>query len=111
MVTEIAMKQSGQLPKVKGPEMNDRDLINDILAFQKYMTNGYNTGLNEMQNPKLHEDVQNILNDIHHNQWDAFNLMFQKGWYKMKAADPQELSSTHTQYSNYKSQFPNFSQV
>jgi spore coat protein CotF len=108
LATEIAMQQTGQLPKVKGPEMNDRDFINDILSFEKYLTNGYNVGLNEMQNPKLHQDVNNILNTTHNNQWDAFNLMFQKGWYKMKAADSQEISSTHTQFNNYKSQFPKF---
>ena len=109
MATEIAVQQTGQLPKVKGPEMNDRDVINDILSFEKYLTNGYNTGLNEMQNPKLHQEVNKILNDTHNNQWNAFNLMFQKGWYKMKAAESQEISNAHTQFMNYKTQFPNFS--
>ncbi|MBC8081186.1 MAG: spore coat protein, partial [Gorillibacterium sp.] len=35
-------------PQAKGPEMNDRDRINDILNYVKYMTQGYNTGLNEL---------------------------------------------------------------
>ena len=40
MATEIAVQQTGQLPKVKGPEMNDRDVINEIvdhidLGFEK----------------------------------------------------------------------------
>ncbi len=26
---EIANPQSGQLPNIKGPQMNDRDLLND----------------------------------------------------------------------------------
>jgi spore coat protein CotF len=103
------MPSTGQLPKVKGPEMNDRDFINDILSLEKYLTNGYNVGLNEMQNPKLHQDVQQILIQSHTNQWGAFNLMFQKGWYKMKAADSMEVNNTHTQFNNYKTQFPNFS--
>lgn len=109
MPTEIGVPQTGQLSQVKGPGMNDRDLINDILSYEKYLTGGYNTGLNEMQNPKLHQDVQNILNDVHGMQLQLFDLMFQKGWYKMKAADKQEISQAHTQFNNYKSQFPQFS--
>jgi hypothetical protein len=35
MATEIAVKQTGQLPQVKGPEMNDRDRINDVLSSVK----------------------------------------------------------------------------
>ena len=108
MTTQIANPQSGQLTKVKGPEINDRDLINDVLSFEKYLSNGYNTGLNEMQNPKLHQAVSTILSDIHQCQWQAFNMMFEKGWYKMNAAPQEELSKTYTQFNNYKSQFPEF---
>lgn len=108
MATEIAMPQSGQLPQVKGPEMNDRDFINDILSMEKYLANGYCTGLAEMQNPKLHQEVQQLLINTHNNQWAAFNLMFQKGWYKMKAADSAEVSQAKQQFANYKTQFPPF---
>ncbi|PYI54429.1 spore coat protein [Paenibacillus flagellatus] len=109
MATQIAVPQTGQLPKVKGPEFNDRDRINDILSYEKYLTAGYNTGLNEMQNPKLREAIGSILRDVHDNQFQLFDLMFQKGWYKMKAADKQEIGQAHQQFSNYKTQFPTFS--
>jgi spore coat protein CotF len=108
MAVEIAVPQSGQLPQVKGPEMNDRDWMNDVLSSAKYLTTSYNTALNEMQCPKLHTDIQNILIDTHKCQWDAFNLMFQKGWYKMKAADQQDIMKTKTQFEGYRSQFPSF---
>jgi spore coat protein CotF len=108
MTVEIAKPQTGQLPKVKGPAMNDRDLLNDLLTHLKYLAAGYNTGLQEMQNPKLHETVQGILSDIHNTQFRVFELMFQKGWYKMTAADQQEIAKTSTQFANYKSQFPEF---
>ncbi|CAH0121619.1 MULTISPECIES: spore coat protein [unclassified Paenibacillus] len=108
MATQIAMPQSGQLPQVKGPEMNDRDLINDLLAQEKYLCSGYSVGLNEMQNPKLHEAVQGILNDTHTCQFQLFDMMFQKGWYKMKAADQQEIAQAHKQFTDYKTQFPTF---
>lgn len=108
MPTQIAMPQTGQLPKVKGPEMNDRDRVNDILSYEKYLTTGYNTGLNEMQNPQLRQVIGSILNDAHQTQFQLFDAMFQKGWYKMKAAEQQEVSQAHTQFNNYKTQFPAF---
>ncbi|RAV19900.1 spore coat protein [Paenibacillus contaminans] len=108
MAVELAMPKSPNEPQVKGPEMNDRDYINDILTQEKYLTSGYNTGLNEMQNPQLHQTIQQILNDVHQSQTQLFNLMFQNGWYKMKAADAQEITQAHTQFNNYKTQFPSF---
>jgi spore coat protein CotF len=106
---EIAKPQTGELPQVKGPEMNDRDRVNDILSLQKYLATGFNTGLAEIQNPKLRQTISGILQSQHELQWQLFNAMFEKGWYKMKAADKQEISQAHQQFSNYASQFPNFS--
>lgn len=105
---QIAVPQSGQLPQVKGPEFNDRDRINDILSYEKYLTSGYNTGLNEMQNPRLHQKIGSILQDVHQTQFQLFDLMFQKGWYKMKAAETTEISQAQQQFANYKTQFPTF---
>ncbi|WP_028549403.1 spore coat protein [Paenibacillus sp. UNC451MF] len=106
---EIAKPQTGELPQVKGPQMNDRDHINDILMLEKYMTTGFNTGLNEVQNPELRKTISSILNTQHESQWQLFNLMFEKGWYKMKAADKQEITQAKQQFSGYSSQFPTFS--
>jgi spore coat protein CotF len=106
MAVEIAMPQTGQLPQVKGPEFNDRDRMNDMLSYEKYLTSAYNTGLNEMQMPKLHKDIQAILNEVHEAQFQLFELMFQKGWYKLKVADQQEKTEAFTQFNGYKSQFP-----
>jgi len=109
MATQIAVPQTGQLPQVKGPEINDRDRVNDLLSFEKYLTYGYGTGLNEMQNPALHATVRQLLIEAHDIQYQLFNQMFQKGWYKMKAADQAEIAQTRQQFENYRSQIPQFS--
>jgi len=106
MATQIAVPQSGQLPEQKGPEMNDRDRINDLLTFEKYLSNGYNVGLHEAQNPKLHTQIQNNLLEVQTAGHKIFNLMFQKGWYKMIQADTAEVNKAHTQFTNYRTQFP-----
>lgn len=108
MATELAMPKKPGEPQVKGPEMNDRDRINDILSTEKYLSTAYGIGLNEMQNPQLHQAIQQILNDVHTSQFQLFELMFQNGWYKMKVADAQEVAQTKQQFSNYRTQFPTF---
>lgn len=108
MSTEIAMPKPAGEPQVKGPEFNDRDRLNEILTIEKYMTAGYNTGLNELQNPKLHETVQGILGDEHNMQFQVFDQMWQKGWYKIEAADKQKIDQAYQQFNGYKTQFPKF---
>ncbi len=107
MAMELANPQTG-LPQVKTPEMNDRDRINDILSYEKYMSYGFNTGLHEMQNPQLHQTVARILGEVNEMQFKLFNAMFEKGWYKMKTADTQEIGQANQQFANYRSQFPQF---
>lgn len=35
-----------------------------------------------------------------------YNLMFQKGWYKLEAEEQQKLQQAYQQFSGYSSQFP-----
>lgn len=108
MTTQIAMPKPAGEPQKKGPEMNDRDRMNDMLTQEKYLTQGYNTGLNEMQNPRLRQTIWNILNETHQMQFQIFDQMWQKGWYKIKAADQQEIGQAYQQFNGYKTQFPPF---
>ena len=41
--------------------MNDRDFINDLLSTEKYMTDGYNTFLNEASHEALYQDILQLL--------------------------------------------------
>lgn len=108
MAVELAMPVTASEKQVKGPELNDQDRITDILSTEKHLTLDYSIGLNEMQNPNLRKVVQEILQDTQNAQFQIFDLMFQKGWYKMKVADNQEVQAAKTQFTNYKSQIPKF---
>lgn len=108
MTVELAMPKASGENQVKGPELNDQDRITEILSNEKHMTNSYSVGLNEMQNPNLRKVIQDILQNTQNAQFQIFDLMFQKGWYKMKVADQQEVQAAKTQFSNYSSQFPQF---
>ncbi|MCZ8514268.1 spore coat protein [Paenibacillus filicis] len=103
---QIANPQSGQLPQVKGPEMNDRDFLNDGLATCKYLTDSLNIAVREASHEQLHADMLQILTETHHSARELYNLMFQNGWYKLEAEEQQKLQQAHQQFSGYSSQFP-----
>lgn len=103
---KIANPQSSQLPKVKGPQMNDRDFVNDALATSKYLTDSLNVAVREASHQQLYDDMLAILTETHDSARTLFNLMFQKGWYKLEAEEQQKLDKGYQQFSGYSSQFP-----
>jgi spore coat protein CotF len=98
-------QQTG-LPRVKGPEMNDRDRINDVLATEKYLTTAYNVAVNEASTEQLYQTQLSLLNELHQCQRDLYNLMQRRGWYKVDQAMPQAISQAAQQFTNYQTQFP-----
>lgn len=94
------------VPKVKGPELNDRDLLNDVLATQKYLTDNFNVFAREASHDQLHQVTMGILNETHQTAREAYNLMFKKGWYTLTSASRQAVDQAHQQFSNYQTQFP-----
>lgn len=93
-------------PQVKGPQMNDRDRLNDVLATTKYLTDSLNVAVREASHNSLHQDMMSILNETHQAARQAFDLMFQKGWYKLEAEEQQKLDQSFQQFNNYSTQFP-----
>lgn len=92
--------------KVKGPDMNDRDRVNDILALEKYLTDSFNISAREASHANLHQDIMTILNETHQCQYGMYELMFRKGHYKLEAEEQNKLDQTYKQFSNYSAQFP-----
>ncbi|HEY8464461.1 MAG TPA: spore coat protein [Bacillota bacterium] len=103
---EIKNPATGQLPQVKGAEMNERDYANEILATEKYLTDNFNVFTREASNQVLHDQVFRILQETHQASRNLFNLMFKKGWYQLTAAAQQELTQSAQQFQNYQTQFP-----
>lgn len=103
---QIKNPKSPNTPQVKGPEMNDRDRINDILALEKYLTDSFNVSAREASHPQLHQDIMTILNETHQCQYDMYQVMFRNGHYKLEAEQQQALDQAYQQFSNYSSQFP-----
>lgn len=97
---------STELTQAKGPEMNDRDYLNDALSTCKYLTDSLNIAVREASHDQLHQEMMSILMETHQSAREFYNLMFQKGWYKLEAEEDQHLKQAHQQFSQYRSQFP-----
>lgn len=101
----IANPKTQQLNKT--PQMNDRDFLNDLLTTEKYMTDSYNTFLNEASHQALYQDMLQIFTETQNEQRHLYTLMFQKGWYKLEPEDQQKLEQKYQQFQNYSTtQFP-----
>jgi spore coat protein CotF len=90
----------------KTPQMNDRDYINDVLSYEKYMTDSYSKALNEASHDTLYQDLLSIYNDTQNMQRELYNMMFKKGWYALEAAEASKIQQTYQQFTNYMNQFP-----
>ncbi|WP_042353489.1 spore coat protein [Bacillus rubiinfantis] len=104
--SKIANPQTGQLPKVKSPEMNDRDFVNDGLSTCKYITDSLNIAVREASHQQLHDDMVQILQETHQSCRELYELMFKNGWYKLEAEEQQKIDQAYQQFSSYSSQFP-----
>lgn len=95
----------------KGPEFSDRDRLNDMLATEKWLTDGFNVFVRETSHGDLYHDILHVLNETHHAARDVFNLMFEKGWYSLHPEQPGQIAKHHQKFASHKSQFPNQSQT
>ena len=101
-------------PTIKNPstqvqqntQFNDRDRLNDMLATEKWLTDGFNVFAREASHQTLHNDVMHILNETHQAARDVFNLMFEKGWYSLHPEQPSQVSKEYQKFQGYESQFP-----
>ncbi|MFW5986370.1 MAG: spore coat protein [Halanaerobiales bacterium] len=98
---EIKNAKSETVPEVKGPGMNDRDFINDILATEKYLTDNYNVFTREASHGELYNDVKNILIETHDKTRQIFNTMFEEGFYTLEAEEKQKVKDAQQQFTNY----------
>lgn len=82
-------------PKVEVPggiEMNDRDYLNMMLEIEKNMSDNLSIALNEASNNDLYNTYFDMFEDIKDAARTCYDLMFEKGWYQLEAAEEQKIS-------------------
>ena len=84
--------------------MKERDLFEDILTNQKYITETYNTFANECKNLSVRNDILNLLNEEHQLESDVFDEMQKRGWYPIPDAEQQKIQKAKIKFENAKPQ-------
>lgn len=79
-------------------QFGDREMMEDALSSQKFITEGYNSFANECASPSLKTDFMNILNEEHQIQHELFLEMQKRGWYQVEAADQNKVQQEKQKY-------------
>lgn len=99
-------ESTGLTQAVKDSNVNDRDRMQDLLATEKYLTNAYDTFLNEASHDALFQVVKQNHSKCQDLQRQVYNTMFKKGWYKLAVADAQSVSDAYNKAVQAKNQLP-----
>ena len=77
---------------------SDKDILQDALASQKFVTGNYNTFTNECVTPEVRGVFMSILKEEHDIQNEVFTEMQRRGWYQVQPAEQQKLQQTKTKF-------------
>jgi hypothetical protein len=94
------------LPQTRDSNVNDRDRMQDLLSTEKYLTNSYDTFMNEASHDALFQVIKQNHSKCQDLQRQIYTTMFAKGWYKLAVADAQSVADAYNKAVQSKSQFP-----
>ena len=105
-VQKIGKQVSNELPKVKDPNMNLRDRLNDVLLDEKQLLVNYQFAINEMINDDLRDLLLANRNSIQGAHTGSFTDLFNLGEYQADIATVPQITDTLSVFNNYKTQLP-----
>lgn len=80
----------------------DQDRMEDLLAQEKYLIDGYSTFIPEASCPQLRQVLSENMNGCCASQYAVFDKMSQLGWYPVKSASQQEVDEAVQKSSQLK---------
>ncbi|HHY39092.1 MAG TPA: spore coat protein, partial [Clostridia bacterium] len=82
----MAMMQPGQFG------ISDRDIAEDILSSEKYVTDIYSKAVVEASDQRLRDTLHQIYSDMQHNAKRIYDYLNARGWYRPIGADQQRIN-------------------
>lgn len=79
----------------KTKDINEVDILNDLLLYEKNMSNSYSTTLNEMSNKVLFRKVFTLFKESKGMARDIFDFMFKSGWYSLETASEEKINKAY----------------
>ncbi|MBQ8506161.1 MAG: spore coat protein [Clostridia bacterium] len=80
----------------------DQDRMEDLIAQEKYLIDGYSTFIPEATCPQLRQVLSDNLNGCCNNQYTVYDKMSQLGWYPIKNASQAEIDEAKQKFSQLK---------
>ncbi|QAT39943.1 spore coat protein [Clostridium sp. JN-9] len=71
--------------------MNEKELMQDLLATEKQVISAYSTGITESSCVNLRNTLVTNFTNAQNIQYKVFDAMKQKGWYQTKDAPSNEV--------------------
>ena len=84
--------------------LSDQDRMEDLLAQEKYLIDGYSTFIPEASCPELRQVLCDNLNGCFNNQYAVFDKMSQLGWYPAKSAPQADIDEAMQKSAQLKQQ-------
>ena len=78
---------------------DDREIMNDALISQKFLTDDYNIFAGECSTPVVYNDFMTILAEEHQIQNEVFQEMSKRGWYQTQPAEQQKINEAKTKFA------------
>ena len=78
---------------------DDREIMNDALISQKFLTDDYNIFAGECSTPAVYNDFMTILAEEHQIQNEVFQEMSKRGWYQTQPAEQQKINEANTKFA------------
>jgi spore coat protein CotF len=85
-------------------QMQEKELFDDVLSSQNFITDTYNTFANECATPTIRQEFMRILTEEHQIQAEVFDEMNKRGWYPTTAAEQQKIQQAKQKFQNSKPQ-------
>ena len=78
---------------------SDREMMDDALSSQKFITDGYNAFANECATPALLAEFMNLLDEGASNPARRVCRDAERGWYATEPAEPKQRSTRQNRNS------------
>lgn len=100
----MAPQQQGGQMQGQGVQYTDRDIMQLMLNEFKHTASSLNTYITEATNEQLRRDYMTCLGNVYNAQQQIFDMMQQKGYYKVQQASPQSIAQARNKFSGQSQQ-------
>ena len=80
----------------KGPSLNERDYMMDLLSTEKALVKDYTVAMTEASNEKLYQFYKDVFNELILLSRKIYELMFKNGWYCLEKAESAKVNEKIT---------------